>query len=141
MIGGASLEDLGTRPCELLRTRSQVLLPSPRVPVTPSCSPALLAREWHGLRTSCGRTHLARWIFPSPSSHPPGSGPGPGVKVERPTGRTTLPSGPGLLGLSWDDGDGKIRPPATTNLALAPGDHPGAGVPPPEALAFFLAVR
>lgn len=60
-----------------------------------------------------------------------GAGQGQGDKVERPTGRTALSPGPGLLGSAWVGGwrDG-IPPPTNRTLRQL---HLGVVWPPPEA--------
>jgi hypothetical protein len=57
----------------------------------------------------------------------------PLVKVERPTGRTTLTRGPSLLGFAWADGEGMNRLPtsATGEPRLSPRPAASTGTSRP----------
>ena len=73
----------------------------------------------------------------TPSTRPSGERAWPhGVKVECPTGRTTLTRGAWSARLARVDGgrvDQAQPQPLSEIRPVRPSDHPGAGVPPPEA--------
>ena len=92
-------------------------------------------QSWGFLRV---RARLACLVIPSPSAHPPGSGPGPAGHGGAPCWTNDRdPRGLALLGFAWVDGVGMTRQPTPTTLGL---DGFEASIPEPEVPAGGIGV-